>query len=128
MEPNTMAEKIWDLANLVTAFSLAQSLGTVFAVLKGDLDLWLVDTKSHRMAGYGIFVFVIIYTTVIIWCGYNGIMIDSNNSHIWCTSTIGRFIGRSGFNAILFMVLIGNNSKRSVLVHSSAQNAQENDL
>ncbi len=116
MAVSTMAEKIWDLANLVTAFSVAQSLGTIFAVLKGDLVGWLVDKKAHMRALCGVVVFVILYTSVIIWCGLHGIVIDSENSDIWCTSTIGRGIAIIVFNVILVLVFIGHHLNMPKLV------------
>src|ERR1700722_7974203 len=92
MEDKEMAGKLWDLANLLTAFSVVQSLTTMFAIVKGELDKWLVDPTAHYRALCGILLFTILYEIPVIYCGYKGRRLDPLHRSIWSTLTVGRSI------------------------------------
>lgn len=119
-----MAERLWDLANLVTAFSVAQSLATLFAVVKGDFGRWLVDITAHRRAVGGTALFALFYGTVIAYCGAEGAYIEGSHGGIWLVSSIGRIAAVLIFSAILGVVFLGHwNMVRSAAVSSKAPGA-----
>lgn len=62
----TIATKLWDLANLITGFSVAQSLGYMYAMNEAHL---LPHIQSMRVPiGIVIVVFSGLYVTAIVWC------------------------------------------------------------
>jgi hypothetical protein len=47
MDDKEMAKNLWELANFVAGFSVAQSLATLFAVVRGALKMFN-DSRAHR--------------------------------------------------------------------------------
>ena len=52
MSDLNIAEKLWDLGNLVTGFGVVQSLATTYAVAKGELR-GFEGTRLHLLAAAG---------------------------------------------------------------------------
>ena len=84
-------EKLWDLANLITGFAIAQNIATTFAMAKEDLDRALTGPLNHWFAFAGIVVFTALYIVAIIWCGEHGSPHDPPDTvALWKTVTCGR--------------------------------------
>lgn len=100
MEKIKMAEKLWDLANLLTGFAVVQSIATTFTVAKGDLES-LVGCDAHFMAMIVTLVFTIFYIIAILWCCKKGSSLDSkDNSSTWRAVKAGRV-----FAVVLFTLV-----------------------
>jgi hypothetical protein len=108
MEDKEMAGRLWELANLLTAFSAAQSLATLFAVVRGDLDKWLVDWKAHKRSFWGTILFSILYEIAVIYCGYQGARLDCVHVELWWTFTAGRLFAVLLFGFVLGVVIWGH--------------------
>ena len=72
METINMVEKLWDLANLVTAFAVVQTLTLTYSMAKGELRISLEGRRNHWGAFATTIVFTIFYLTAIIWSGIKG--------------------------------------------------------
>jgi hypothetical protein len=90
MEDKEMAENLWELANLVAGFSVAQSLATLFAVVRGDLNKMFDDRRSHCLSLIGIASSTALYALSVVYCGYEGERLDGGHLDIWLISTVGR--------------------------------------
>ena len=114
-----IAEKLWDLANLVTGFAVAQSIATTFTVAKGDLKT-LKDAGPHLGAIIATLIFTTFYIIAILWCRKNGSSRDStDNSSLWHAATVGRV-----FAVILFTLVILVTFGGHWYDESKAKNAQ----
>src|SRR5438105_12104206 len=83
-----MAERLWDLANLVTGFAVVQTLAMTYGMLKGDLG---ISSRKHHVIVYaGTIVFACLYAAAIVWCGEKGRVLDATNSDVWTWVTRGR--------------------------------------
>ena len=95
----SMAEKLWDLANLIAGFGVLQAIATIFALTKGELK-GLRGLAAHRYAAIGTVVFTLFYVIAIIWCGllgagfgqagqFDGVACDDTWPCLWCSSFYG---------------------------------------
>jgi hypothetical protein len=88
-----VAEKLWDLANLVTGFAVVQSIATTFAIAKGELRGSLRGPVAHRVAFSSTIVFTSFYLCAIVLCHNVGSSHDSRaSSSIWLAATLGRVL------------------------------------
>lgn len=62
-----MTKELWDLANLITGFAIAQNLATTFAMAKGDWRVSLKGTALHWGAAAATIVFTAFYIWAIVW-------------------------------------------------------------
>jgi len=108
MEDTMMAEKLWDLANLITGFAVAQCLATLFAVVKGDLNRWLTMPKDYLRSGAGMATFTALYCVALWYCGSRGADLDCGHRGIWIMCTAGRMTAVIVFAAILGVVFWGH--------------------
>jgi amino acid transporter len=103
-----MAEKLWEMANLITGFAVVQSVGTAFALSKGDLRYSLTTTPGH----IGVFVvtigFAFAYTFAIRWCSQKGMELDGKNEDIWKAAAIGRITAVIVFTLITLVAVVGH--------------------
>ena len=101
-----LADKMWDLANLVTGFAIAQSLGTTFALAKFELKA-LTGSVAHWVA----FVFTLIltgfYIKAIFLCANMATEHSAFGSQIWQVTYV-----REGaiilFTLVMLFALLGH--------------------
>jgi hypothetical protein len=122
-----MAEKLWDLANVITGFSVLQSLAMIFALGKGDLKDSLRSGKEHWVA-FGIsFVSGVLYVLAICWCGSTGRagagVVDQS---IWSLVTRGRCFTVVIFSLIMWGTLYRHS--RSQLERLGRESPEEKKL
>ena len=103
-----MAEQLWDLANLITGFSVAQCLATLFAIVKGDLNQWLKKAGDYYWSGVGMAIFTALYCAALLYCGSRGAQLDLAHRTIWLECTAGRIAAVILFAAILGVVFRGH--------------------
>jgi hypothetical protein len=89
MEHSDMVGKLWDIANYVTGFAVAQVLATSFGIAKKELKA-LKGLLAHWIAFGGTLVFTVFYITAIWWCGHKGLEMDGSHADIWHPVTEGR--------------------------------------
>ena len=95
------AEKLWDLANLVTGFGVLQAIATIFAIAKEELK-GIRGLDAHRWAVIGTAIFTSVYVVGIIGCGWLGAGLDKPvNSKVWILTTVGRVAGIVIFNGLV---------------------------
>ena len=108
MSDFNMAEKLWDLANLVTGFGVVQTLATTFAIAKRELKGFKGPTP-HRFAFAGAVVFTLFYVIAILWCGRIGSLLDkAGNSQVWTVVTFGRVSSILLFTLVMLGALYGH--------------------
>jgi hypothetical protein len=122
-----MADKIWDLANIVTGFSVAQSLATIFMLAKDEMKL-LHDDNGYRIMRKATAVYTLFYLAAIILCGVAGAKLDtgakpdhSDNTDVWWLVTIGRAVAVIFFTGALYGTIDGHR-------HFKAERAQSKPL
>jgi hypothetical protein len=89
MENTKMSEKLWDLANLVTGFAVAQGLAMIFALVRGEFRRALEDAQGHWVVFGATIVFTGLYIWAIIWC-QRAAQPQSDAQKIWTPVTCGR--------------------------------------
>jgi hypothetical protein len=101
-------EKLWDLANIVTGFAVAQSLAMIYGIGKGDFDTNLNKKCGHAAALILTLLFGIGYCFAIHWCYCNAKLqgIDESHLRIWKSVTTGRIASVILFD-ILLLALFG---------------------
>jgi hypothetical protein len=107
MDAVHLAEKLWDMANLITGFAVAQVVATTFAFVKGDLKV-IAGAFRHWIALSGTFVFTGFYVFAIIWCGCEGNRLSPERPDVWCHTTEGRVLAVVLFTVILVLTLCGH--------------------
>jgi UDP-N-acetylmuramyl pentapeptide phosphotransferase/UDP-N-acetylglucosamine-1-phosphate transferase len=100
-------EKLWDIANYVTGFAIAQVLATSFAIAKRDWPA-LKGAAAHCLAMGGSSIFTTFYLTVIIWCCNKGSTNSSITQELWQRITQGRILAVLLFTFVLIVALIGH--------------------
>src|SRR2546425_6969205 len=69
---NFRAEYAWDLANLSTGYVVAQSIGLIYAIAKGDLVCSLNDVRAgfptHNFAIWGVVGSAVLNILIILYC------------------------------------------------------------
>jgi len=105
----SMPEKLWELANLVTAFAVVQSLATAFALVKGELNVLRGWTAHCSMFAATSFFFVC-YLIAIFWCGYVGASLDKSSEDMcaWWYATGGRAFSIFLFTAVVVVAVWGH--------------------
>ena len=104
-----MAEKLWDLANVVTGFAVAQGIATTFVIAKGDLNNSLRGSGAHFVAIGATLVFSAFYIFAILRCRAKGSSLDSlDNSAIWFTITAGRVFAVVLFTLVTLGTMYGH--------------------
>jgi hypothetical protein len=101
-----MADKLWDLANIVTGFAIAHSLATVFMLAKDEMKL-LHDETGYRLMYIGTTVFTLFYLTVILLCGLAAPGQEPDKS-IWRVVTVGRILAVTFFTFVLYGTIYGH--------------------
>jgi hypothetical protein len=108
MEDIKLAEKLWDLANIVTGFAVAQVLATTFTLANRQM-LALSGRAAHWYAAGGTFIFTAFYLTAIIWCNHTGAALDAtSNNEIWKVVNVGRIFAVVLFTAAMLFTLYGH--------------------
>ena len=69
MADTNFVEKVWDLANVITGFSVAQNLAVVYGMGKGDFRNSMRSGGEHLAAAAGTIAFSVAYILAICWCG-----------------------------------------------------------
>jgi len=110
-----MADKLWDLANLVTGFASAQSLAFIFGLVSDNLKL-VKGRDAHWAAAIGTSIFTIGYIAAVVWCGYKGQSIANDHTGIWRSVTMGRV-----FTIVVFDIL----ATGTTYVHWRDQNREQ---
>jgi len=114
MDGIKMAEKLWDLANLVTGFAITQTIATTFAMARDDLKNSLKGPRAHAVAIVATLVFSISYVLAILWCRTKGASIDTPaNLQIWNAVTTGRVSGVLLFTLVALGTLYGHRKDES---------------
>jgi hypothetical protein len=85
-----MALKLWDLANLITGFAVAQILATTFALAGGKLRTILQGPAAHWTAFVVMILVTGLYLTAIVWCGSKGRSLERYHPEVWCVVTAAR--------------------------------------
>lgn len=98
------AEKLWDLANIITGFGVLQAVATIFAIAKGELK-GINGSDAHCWAIFGTGVFTVVYAVGIIGCGCLGAGLDGKHSKVWVLTTVGRVAGVVIFNGLVGFAL-----------------------
>jgi hypothetical protein len=108
------AEKLWDLANVVTGFAIVQSIATTFEVAKGGLDGSLAGPAAHVAALGATALFAAFYITAIVWCYRKASQRDTSiDVSIWRSVTCGRVVAVLLFSLITFVAVCGHWAKPS---------------
>jgi hypothetical protein len=103
-----MAEKLWDLANLITSFAILQTIATTFAITKGDIT-GFKGWNAHLFGLVGGAVFAFFYVIAIAWCGVVGSSLDKpDSSFVWNVVTLGRVGGVLLFTVVFAGALWGH--------------------
>ena len=108
-----MADKLWDLANLITGFAIAQNLATTFAMAKGEFRNSLKGTAAHIVAFVSTIVFTILYFCAIWWCRSQAldkpeVKYIEDMVSLWKHVTVGRVLAVALFTLVTLMTLIGH--------------------
>jgi hypothetical protein len=101
-----MAEKLWDLANVITGFAVVQSLATILALLGGTLKI--SEPVAYRYALWALGGFTALYVVAIGYCGVMGYKIDNNHLDIWTVTTVARVVVVLIFTGLLFLAIKGS--------------------
>jgi hypothetical protein len=107
-----MADKLWDLANIVTGFSVAQSLATTFMLAKDEMKL-LHDETGYRLMCIGTGLFTLFYVVVIVLCGIAGAKPHDPDGRIWWFVTGGRGAAVIFFTLVLYGTIYGHRYARA---------------
>ena len=109
MDDVKMAEKLWDLANLITGFAVLQTLATIFALIKKGGEIELKGAPAHLWTFVATFIFTVLYVGAIIWCRYAASPPDgTNNAYVWNVTTFGRVSIVLIFTGIMCVALRGH--------------------
>lgn len=109
MDSAKIAAKLWDAANLVTAFAVAQNLAMVYSIAKGDWTLLLKGSAAHGLALAATIVFTVFYIVAIVWCGRRGSSLDAPaNASVWKIVTIARVLTVVLFTLAMLGALYGH--------------------
>jgi hypothetical protein len=109
MDGVNMAEKLWDLANLITGFAVVQILATTFAMAKDELRTSLKGRAAHWTAFTVAMVFTAFYVTAIMWCGLKGSSLDDQkHSPVWSCVTAARVVAVVLFTVVGLGTLYGH--------------------
>lgn len=107
MDSKTLSEKLWDLANIITGFSILQAIAISIAI--GKIEIKQLQGSA---AGWSTFFLTLICSTayvVGVWaCHRMAVSLDSSQKHIWLTVTWGRTAAIALFTLIVFVALLGN--------------------
>jgi hypothetical protein len=104
-----MVEKLWSLANIVTAFAVAQNLGLTYAVARRDLNIASRGDVALWFALGATVVFTALYVAAIMWCGTKGASLDTaGNGGVWRLVTAARVSAVVLFTAVLLLALYGH--------------------
>jgi uncharacterized membrane protein YidH (DUF202 family) len=112
METINFAEKLWDLANIITGFAIAQVLATTFALVKGELPP-LTGTSAHGAAFILTTGFTVAYIWAIRWCEREWRQLEAaklatGQEAIWHSATQGRIFAVVLFTLVLLLALLGH--------------------
>lgn len=107
MEHVALADKLWDMANFVTGFAVAQVLATSFGIAKKELKA-IKGTVAHCLALAGTLAFTAFYIGAIWWCGWKGLELDGGRADIWLRVTEGRIATVVLFTLVLLLALLGH--------------------
>jgi len=100
-------EKLWEVANYVTGFAIAQVVATSFAIARKEWPV-LKGMLAHCLALAGTLTFTTFYITAIYWCDLVGSEHSSIPPEIWRRVTQGRTIAVLLFTVVLLVALVGH--------------------
>jgi hypothetical protein len=107
MESVHVAEKLWDMANIITGFAIAQVLATTFALAKHELKA-LKGVPAHWAAFLTTLLFTGFYIGAIVWCGCEGRHLNPTQYDIWTKTMAGRVGAVILFTLVLVLTLVGH--------------------
>jgi hypothetical protein len=110
MEDIKLAEKLWDIANVVTGFAVAQVLATTFAMANHQMAM-LSGQQAHWAAAGGTLIFTTFYLVVIIWCYIEGKRLSPKHPLIWRMVNRGRIGAVILFTLALLVTLYGHRNE-----------------
>jgi hypothetical protein len=102
-----MAEKLWELANLIAGFAVAQALAMTYAVVKNDVVPLRTD-NAHVASLALICVFTVFYGGAIVLCCAKGRALDGANGKTWTVAKWGRVIALLLFQGVLSITVYGH--------------------
>lgn len=112
-----MAEKLWDLANLVTGFAAVQSIAFIYGLVSQNLKI--KGREAHWSAAIGTTVFTFLYVVAVIWCGSKGRSLEpQNHPDVWGPVTLGRV-----FIIVLFAVMTAG----TIYVHRRDESREQSN-
>jgi hypothetical protein len=101
-----MSEKLWDLANLITGFAVAQSLAMIYAIARWDPKYALSTALARPIALVLTVLFNGVYVLFMWWCEQAGRPSNPAGSvHIWKVVTYGRIATIAAFALLLLPTL-----------------------
>jgi hypothetical protein len=92
MEGKDMVMELWSLANIITGFSIAQSLAFAFALGRDLAKLQSQTTIVKIVLTVSCVVFGIIYSFAVFRCHRLATSVDTAHEAIWLEVTYGRVI------------------------------------
>ena len=107
MEHLNLADKLWDMANYVTGFAVAQVIATSFAIGKKELKA-LSGALAHWLAFGVTLIFTTFYISAIVWCGHRGLKLNADHPEILYCATGGRIGAVLLFTFVLMIALLGH--------------------
>lgn len=93
-------KRLWDAANAITAFALAQSLVAAYAIGKKELQASFSDPRTLRRC-IGLLFFVTAVQIAAVWACHwlaGSLALDQMSSALWMRFTIGRSIAIAIFS------------------------------
>ena len=107
MDSKDLAKKLWDMANLITGFAVAQSLVVSLAIINNQMG-WICDPSAPVISIGALVVITLLYCWALVVCGRLGSKLgESEHRDIWCYLTGGRIAAVLLFNVVLLVVIHG---------------------
>jgi O-antigen/teichoic acid export membrane protein len=110
MEDIKLAEKLWDTANIVTGFAVAQILAVIFALANNQMAM-LSGPQAHWAAAVGTLIFTTFYLFVISWCYTEAKRLSPKHPLIWRMVNRGRIGAVILFTFAFFVTLYGHRNE-----------------
>ena len=107
MEDIKLAEKLWDLANIVTGFAVAQVIATTFALANNQIAA-LTGRAARWIAFVCTVVFTGFYLGAIIWCNHKGADLDPQHTDVCAAVNCGRMVAIVLFTLVLLFAPYGH--------------------
>jgi hypothetical protein len=101
-----MEQNLWNLANIITGFAIAQSLAFLYALAKSEFVKAVDNPMTYWIICIAIIVASILYCVAVYFVGNKGASLtDIHNVDIWKSITLGRVAAILVFNAFAIVVI-----------------------